>query len=113
MIILINFFLAVHKYRARYYIRSDEDDDVEIEVIRPLDPLELQFCQEDRERVQDILNLDTKGSRSRMFEFFYKSILRPVQTGCKKIRRIGESSSREDMDGWIHPHDLVWALLIF
>lgn len=98
---MVNCLLVVHKYRSSE--RSPGGGlgglgslDDETEVIRPLDPFELQFCREDRERVQDILNLDPSGPRNRMLEYFYKALLRPVQTGCKKIRRVGKSKEKKE-----------------
>ena len=53
-------------------------------------PFENQLCEEDLIRTNMILSLDIQSlHNSRLQQLLYQGMLKPVQTGCQKMRRIG------------------------
>ena len=52
--------------------------------------LEPQFCEEDREHVQRVLALNLTKPNTEIIQDLYKLIIKPVQTNCLNMRRIGK-----------------------
>ena len=52
--------------------------------------LNSQFCDEDQEHVKQVIKLDLSKPRETLIQDLYQLIIKPVQTNCKNMRRIGE-----------------------
>ena len=52
--------------------------------------LEPQFCQEDNEHVQSVLALNLTKPGMQLIKDLYKLIIKPIQTNCLNMQRIGK-----------------------
>ena len=77
-----------------FILKNVQDDESQTQSssspsILHLEKLEEEFCKEDRAHVQDMLAINMSAPTDVLVKQMYKLLMKPVQTNCEKMSRIG------------------------